>query len=228
MFTKEKSGNLPSSVPILSTASSGSGSIISGLPALTIKPGINGTINQSSTPLTSIHTITLPELIGVPSRDDEPRTKSERSTKVFVGKIPSGLSDYFMEQLFIECGAIQSWKRALDSSGKPLGFGFVEFQHVEGMLRCLRLMNGLKILNSRLTVRVDMQTEFFIKEWSDLKRADWERRRWDGLLPDHSKEKTWEESLTADDERVGYNLNLIIHNFETNKGEDFETVEQDK
>jgi hypothetical protein len=42
------------------------------------------------------------------------------------------------------------------------------------------------------------------------------------------KEKTWEESLTADDERVGYNLNLIIHNFETNKGEDFETVEQDK
>lgn len=127
--------------------------------------GPRGLFNITSTPLATVHQIASSgDMLGMPLPTDEPRTKSERSTKVYIGKIPNGLSDYFMEQLFLECGPINSWRRILDSSGKPLTFGFVEFTFVEGMLRCLRLMNNLQIQSSKLVCRVDTQTEFFIKE----------------------------------------------------------------
>jgi RNA recognition motif-containing protein len=192
--------------------------------------GPRGLFNITSTPLTTVHQIASSgDLLGMPLPSDEPRTKSERSTKVYIGKIPNGLSDYFMEQLFLECGPINSWRRILDSSGKPLTFGFVEFTSVEGMLRCLRLMNNLQIQSSKLVCRVDTQTEFFIKEWSDLKRADWERKRWDNIMENNDALcKTWEEEVVKDDVKVLNNVKLIIYNFEQHAGEDPEEREDDK
>ena len=191
--------------------------------------GPRGLFNITSTPLTTVHQIaSAGDMLGMPLPSDEPRTKSERSTKVYIGKIPGGLSDYFMEQLFLECGPINSWRRILDSSGKPLNFGFVEFTYVEGMLRCLRLMNNLQIQSSKLVCRVDTQTEFFIKEWSDLKRADWERKRWDNIMEKSSGAKTWEEDVVSDDNKVLNNLQLIIHNFEQHAGSDNDEREDDK
>jgi len=210
------------------SSSGDSKSMVSGSSASYLGP--RGLFNITSTPLTIVHQVANPtDIIGGPIPSDEPRTKSERSTKVYIGKIPSGLSDYFMEQLFLECGPINSWRRVLDSSGKPLGFGFVEFQTVEGMLRCLRLMNGLSIKNSKLICRVDMQTEFFIKEWSDLKRADWERKRWDNIMEvDPNSAKTWEEDIVKDDEKVSYTIQTSIRNFEQNTDDDPSEREADK
>jgi RNA recognition motif-containing protein len=192
--------------------------------------GPRGLFNITSTPLTTVHQIASSgDLLGMPVPADEPRTKSERSTKVYIGKIPSGLSDYFMEQLFLECGHINSWRRVLDSSGKPLNFGFVEFTFVEGMLRCLRLMNNLQIQSSKLVCRVDTQTEFFIKEWSDLKRADWERKKWDNIMNKSDTElKTWEEDVVKDDPRVAGNVQSLISNFEQHAGDDPDVKEDDK
>jgi RNA recognition motif-containing protein len=193
--------------------------------------GPRGLFNITSTPLTTVHQIAAPsDIMGMPLPADEPRTKSERSTKVYIGKIPNGLSDYFMEQLFLECGQINSWRRILDSSGKPLTFGFVEFTYVEGMLRCLRLMNNLQIQGSKLVCRVDTQTEFFIKEWSDLKRADWERKRWDNIMDknDVIGPKTWEDEVVKEDVRVQNNVKNIIFKFEQHAGQDPEEREDEK
>lgn len=193
--------------------------------------GPRGLFNITSTPLTTVHQIAAPsDIMGMPMPTDEPRTKSERSTKVYIGKIPNGLSDYFMEQLFLECGQINSWRRILDSSGKPLNFGFVEFTYVEGMLRCLRLMNNLQIQGSKLVCRVDTQTEFFIKEWSDLKRADWERKRWDTIMDkaDLTLSKTWEEEVVKEDSRIQNNIKNIIYKFEQHAGQDPEEREDEK
>lgn len=192
--------------------------------------GPRGLFNITSTPLTTVHQIAAAsDIMGMPLPSDEPRTKSERSTKVYIGKIPNGLSDYFMEQLFLECGHINSWRRILDSSGKPLNFGFVEFSYVEGMLRCLRLMNNLKIQNSKLICRVDTQTEFFIKEWSDLKRADWERKRWDNIMDKGEAEcKTWEDEVVKEDIKVKNSIQNIILNFEQHAGDDSEDREDEK
>mmetsp|Transcript_3518 Transcript_3518/g.7313 ORF Transcript_3518/g.7313 Transcript_3518/m.7313 type:complete len:551 (-) Transcript_3518:6657-8309(-) len=221
------SSSVPNSIPTLASAPN-IGSIISAPPTLNYSG--SGLFNVTSTPLSTIRTMAVPtELMGVPFRDDEPRTKSERCTKVFIGKIPSGLSDYFLEQLFLECGPITSWRRTLDSSGKPLGFGFVEFQQVEGMLRCLRLLNGLGILGSKLVVRVDMQTEYFIKEWSDLKRAEWERKRWDGTLSAEELERgSWEDFVVQHDEKIRYNVQFLVHNFEQNREIDPGSLDEDR
>jgi len=41
---------------------------------------------------------------------------------------------------------VRSWKRAEDPETKaPKGFGFCEFTEAEGVLRAIRLLNGLKV-----------------------------------------------------------------------------------
>ena len=192
-------------------------------------PTSSGLFNITTTPLTMVHTIAnSAELLGIPLPDDEPRTKTARSTKVYIGKIPSGISDYFMEQLFLRCGPINTWTRCLDSSGKPMPYGFIEFQTVEGMLRCLRLLNGMQLLSNRLVVRVDFQTEFFIKEWSDLKRAEWERKRMDNIMAhEKTQELSFEEFLTAEDKNTEYAIQLLIHNLEQTHEEDPIQKEED-
>lgn len=40
--------------------------------------------------------------------------------------------------------------------------------------------------------------------------------------------ETWEEALMKEDESISYNLHLIVHNFETNKGEDIKDREEDR
>ena len=192
-------------------------------------PTSSGLFNITTTPLTMVHTIAnATELLGIPLPEDEPRTKTARSTKVYIGKIPSGISDYFMEQLFLRCGPINSWTRCLDSSGKPMPYGFIEFQTVEGMLRCLRLLNGMQLMGNKLVVRVDFQTEFFIKEWSDLKRAEWERKKLDTIMTrDKAREITFEEFLTCEDKSTEYQIQLLIHNLEQTHEEDPIQKEED-
>jgi RNA-binding protein 25 len=65
--------------------------------------------------------------------------------KVWVSHIPPSLSDTFMLKLLETCGPVASWKRTTDQNGRPKGFGFCEFQTVEGMLKALRLLNHLKL-----------------------------------------------------------------------------------
>lgn len=212
-------GNSPTAITPLG-GSGGYGGSHSSAPSLNF-PTSSGLFNITTTPLTMVHTIAnSSELLGIPLPDDEPRTKTQRSTKVYIGKIPSGISDYFMEQLFLRCGPINTWTRCLDSSGKAMSYGFIEFQTVEGMLRCLRLLNGMQLLGNRLVVRVDFQTEFFIKEWSDLKRAEWERKKMDNIMSLDRTVLTFEEFLTSEDKNTEYAIQLLIHNLEQTHEED--------
>ena len=219
-------GNSPTAITPLG-GSGGYGGSHSSAPSLNF-PTSSGLFNITTTPLTMVHTIAnSSELLGIPLPDDEPRTKTQRSTKVYIGKIPSGISDYFMEQLFLRCGPINTWTRCLDSSGKAMSYGFIEFQTVEGMLRCLRLLNGMQLLGNRLVVRVDFQTEFFIKEWSDLKRAEWERKKMDNIMSLDRTVLTFEEFLTSEDKNTEYAIQLLIHNLEQTHEEDPIQKEED-
>ena len=63
-----------------------------------INPSLAGAFNITNTPLSKVHQVATPsEILNSTYRNSEPRTKSERSTKAYVGKIPTGLSDYLME-----------------------------------------------------------------------------------------------------------------------------------
>jgi RNA recognition motif-containing protein len=65
--------------------------------------------------------------------------------KVYVSKIPPGLSDSFMMKLLETCGSVSEWKRMTDQNGRARNWGLCEFHSVESMLKCLRLLNNLKL-----------------------------------------------------------------------------------
>lgn len=53
-------------------------------------------------------------------------------------------------------------------------FGYCEFETVEGVLRCIRVLNCLKIVDKELQIKPPEKTEMFIKEWKELKKREWE------------------------------------------------------
>jgi RNA recognition motif-containing protein len=65
--------------------------------------------------------------------------------KVWVGHIPPVLSDTFILKLLETCGSVATWKRTTDHMGRAKGFGLCEYHTVESMLKCLRLLNHLKL-----------------------------------------------------------------------------------
>ena len=63
------------------------------------------------------------------------------------------------------CGEVALWRRVTDpSSGQLKGFAFCDFKSPEGVLRALRLLNGLSIDNSNLLVSLEGLLRF--KVWS--------------------------------------------------------------
>jgi RNA-binding protein 25 len=60
------------------------------------------------------------------------------------------VSNFFYLQI---CGPVKSWKRTQNpSNGKPVAFGFCEFESAEGILRATRLLNKLSIDGQELVV----------------------------------------------------------------------------
>ena len=93
--------------------------------------------------------------------------------KIWVGKIPEGISETFMKKLLECCGQVTSWRRVTNSSGKLNSFGFCEYSTVESILKCLRLLNGYPLLGSELQVKIGKDTEDFLKKWRERKKAEW-------------------------------------------------------
>jgi hypothetical protein len=72
--------------------------------------------------------------------------------KLYIGKIPSEVKDNIIERILKACGTVESWKRAIDASGTPKSFGYVEFEEVEGAIVCMKIVNGLQVGQSKLVV----------------------------------------------------------------------------
>ena len=97
----------------------------------------------------------------------------EEHRKLYIGKIPKGVTDDFMERLFRCCGILKSWKRSTDAAGEPKAFGFVEFENVESVFACLKIINNLPLMESRLMVKANDKTNQFLNDWKELKKMDW-------------------------------------------------------
>ncbi len=76
-----------------------------------------------------------------------------------------------MRALLQACGPVRSWKRVTDpSSGKPKGFGFCEYEDIEGVLCALRLLNNLNLDGQELLLKPNTATTRYI-EAVDRQRA---------------------------------------------------------
>eukprot|EP00347_Sterkiella_histriomuscorum_P022680 403337558 len=102
-----------------------------------------------------------------------PTLNMEENRKLYVGKIPKNVTDDFMERLFRCCGQLISWKRSTDASGEPKAFGFVEFENIESVFACLKIINNLPLMDSRIIVKANEKTNQFLNDWRELKKMDW-------------------------------------------------------
>jgi hypothetical protein len=101
---------------------------------------------------------------------DEPK-------KLYVGRLPKGATDDYIERLLRVCGDLKSWKRSRDASGDPKAFGFAEFDSLEAVFTVLKLLNNAPITvestTSRILVKSDEKTMAFLQGWVDIKRHEW-------------------------------------------------------
>ena len=78
----------------------------------------------------------------------------QNKTTVFVGSIDTQAPDEMIIRMLRTCGAVADWKRASSAGGTMQPFGFVKFEDYESTLRAIRVMNGLKIGEKILVVKL--------------------------------------------------------------------------
>ncbi|GIL52376.1 hypothetical protein Vafri_8264 [Volvox africanus] len=102
-----------------------------------------------------------------------PPSIAEKSTTVYVGKIASSVPDAVVRTLLDACGRVKSWKRQVDPDTKqPKGFGFCEFEDAEGVLRAMRLLNGLKLDGQELLLKGNAATQKYTEQYEQQKVAE--------------------------------------------------------
>ena len=67
-----------------------------------------------------------------------------------------------MESVLKECGKIISWKRVKDGKGKPVNFGIVEFVHVLGVIRVMKVLNNMHFKGKPLEIKIFKQPKKLI------------------------------------------------------------------
>ncbi|KAK9825406.1 hypothetical protein WJX81_001920 [Elliptochloris bilobata] len=87
-----------------------------------------------------------------------------KATTLYVGKIALSVEEEAIRALLEACGPVKSWKRMTDpSTGAPKGFGFCEYEEVEGVLCALRLLNNLKLDGQELLLKTNTATQRYIE-----------------------------------------------------------------
>ena len=54
----------------------------------------------------------------------------------------------------------------------PVTFGYCEFETIEGVLRCMRLMSGMYLYGKSLEVKFSEKTQLFIRDFYDIKKKE--------------------------------------------------------
>ncbi|CAM0911385.1 unnamed protein product [Alopecurus aequalis] len=114
-----------------------------------------------------------PPMVVPPARPPAPAvTPVEKPpTAVYVGKIAPTVDNDFLLSLLRICGPVKSWKRTQNpSNGKPVAFGFCEFESAEGILRATRLLNKLSIDGQELVVNINDATKEYLKKHVEEKK----------------------------------------------------------
>jgi RNA-binding protein 25 len=65
-----------------------------------------------------------------------------------------------------------SWRRS-----KGTTFGYAEFENLESVLKCMRLINGMLLNQKDLQVKGGEKAQMMIDGWLNKKETEWEERR---------------------------------------------------
>jgi len=74
------------------------------------------------------------------------RSSSNNSRSVFVGNIPYEATEESLKEIFSQVGPVVSFRLVFDrETGKPKGYGFVEYRDSQTALSAMRNLNGYEI-----------------------------------------------------------------------------------
>jgi RNA-binding protein 25 len=100
----------------------------------------------------------------------------QKLTNVWVGKICTLVEDSVIKNLLLACGAISNWQR-VEANGQLRNFGFCKYTNAEGALRALRLLNGHRIGDDELHLKVDQATTQYLEEYEKKKNLFREKEK---------------------------------------------------
>lgn len=79
-----------------------------------------------------------------PQQQNRPSGGNSRS--VFVGNIPYEATEEQLQEIFSQVGPVMSFRLVFDrDTGKPKGYGFVEYRDSQTALSAMRNLNGYEI-----------------------------------------------------------------------------------
>ena len=182
--------------------------------------------NPSNNPINNINPQMKIPMMGIPvifspyMYNSQDQTPVGERCKIWVGKIPEGISETFIRKLLECCGQVTSWRRLTNSSGKLNSFGFCEYSTVESILKCLRLLNGYPLGNSELQIKIGKETEEYLKKWRERKKIEWINSMTLQGIPvniDEIKKKEengepleWELKLVSNDQEILKTINEVV------------------
>ena len=188
-------------------------------------------INPPNSPNTQINTTANPPVMKMPMMgipvmftpflyNSQDQTPVGEKCKIWVGKIPEGISETFMKKLLECCGQVTSWKRTTNTLGKLNSFGFCEYSTVESILKCLRLLNGYPLWNSELQIQIGKETEDYLKRWRERKKIEWiNSMTMQGIQVNFEEIKKkelngepleWELKLVSNDQEILKTINEVV------------------
>ena len=132
--------------------------------------------------------------------DERERNDDGKETTVYVGKIPSEITNQQITSILKTCGNLSEWKRTRDIEPpdyKYKPFGFATFETLEGVLAAMRVLDGmqlyenvdeqLKARTETLLLNVNQATKIAAEKFNEERREkglgekdgeeDYERKR---------------------------------------------------
>jgi len=126
---------------------------------------------------------------------------------VFVGNITERAPDSMVRHLLTTAGPVVSWKRVQGATGKLQAFGFCEYSNPDAGQRSIRLMNGKKIGDKALVVKVDAKTKKILDEYI-VERS---KKNGDAKQPEGEEiENYMDEDLKYDDKLAMDRMGQIL------------------
>jgi len=71
-----------------------------------------------------------------------------------------------LERLLKVCGSLLNWKRSITDPSKPQSFGLAEFDTLESVYICLKVIHNLKVFDNNILVKADQKTKEYLDEWA--------------------------------------------------------------
>jgi hypothetical protein len=59
-----------------------------------------------------------------------------------------------------------NWKRSITDPSKPQSFGLAEFDALESVYACCKVMHNLCLFENNILVKADQKTQEYLEQWA--------------------------------------------------------------